>query len=639
MLARTLPVVRGPCRSAEETSRVSRRLLRVATCGLLVIVFAGCSRQRQSDVPAKPRLTTAAAGENNAADAFNTPSVPFQVASRGFVSSKSCQACHREQYDSWHKTYHRTMTQLASAQTVVAPFDGRVLHRAGIDYRVTRRGDQFWVTTPDPDREYALVRHGEPKSMPALPMVERQVVMTTGSHHLQMYWLPSPSGNELRLFPWVYSIDEQRWLPYEDSFVLPPTSGRMRVCWNNSCIACHSVRGSPNFDREMDAFMTEVAEFGIACEACHGPGEPHIAFHKSSGPKLSKDPIVNPHKVSPQTSAQICGQCHSSFTFDDDYFFTGPKYKAGEDLAASHHLIDFEERANLSHHFHDTFWEDGTARIGGREYLGLRASKCFEGGELSCLNCHSMHSADPNQQLKDTARDNRVCLTCHEEIGKQLEQHTHHAPDSAGSQCYNCHMPRTSYALFRAMRSHRIDSPNVETSVKTGRPNACNLCHLDQTSQWTSRHLTEWFGTAPVDLDDDHTNISAAVLWLLRGDAAQRVITAWHMGWPDAKRASGDDWQAPILAQLLDDSYSAIRLVASRSLKSFPGFEDLDYDFLWDRQSLSQARQSAIDRWTEQRGEPKRDAAVLQDSAGTLDQATIKRLRRQQDDRPVVLAE
>src|SRR5262245_48411079 len=30
----------------------------------------------------------------------------------GFVSSDACRSCHPEQYSSWHRTYHRTMTQV-----------------------------------------------------------------------------------------------------------------------------------------------------------------------------------------------------------------------------------------------------------------------------------------------------------------------------------------------------------------------------------------------------------------------------------------------------------------------------------------------------------------------------------------------
>ena len=40
---------------------------------------------------------------------------------------------------------------------------------------------------------------------------------------------------------------------------------------------------------------------------------------------------------------------------------------------------------------------------------------------------------------------------------------------------------------------------------------------------------------------------AAAVLWLLSGDAGQRPLIAWHMGWAPALEASGRDWLAPYL--------------------------------------------------------------------------------------------
>ena len=38
------------------------------------------------------------------------------------------------------------------------------------------------------------------------------------------------------------------------------------------------------------------------------------------------------------------------------------------------------------------------------------------------------------------------------------------------------------------------------------------------------------------------------------------------MAWPPAQQASGADWMAPYLAQLLDDPYDAVRFGAARSM-------------------------------------------------------------------------
>lgn len=572
--------------------------------------------------------------------------LPAQAPHDGFLSSQACQRCHQKSHQSWHRTFHRTMTQIASKQSVLAPFDGRKLTRNGTSCAVEQHGDEFWVTVPDPDVVYQRTRNKKLASAAPPQMVQRQVVLVTGSHHMQIYWLPSHDSNELRIFPWVFFIDEQRWIPYEDSFVAPPNYGPMLANWNGNCIACHSLDGKPNYNFQTRRFKTEVVEFGISCEACHGPGEAHIRWHEDQRALAEKgvDPILHPGNVPSKLSAEVCGQCHSDFIRESDYYTAGPKYRAGGDLDAAQKTIDFEMRKDPRHPFHDSHWEDGTARVGGREYQGLVASSCFQKGELTCITCHSMHEADPNQQLTLFAQGIDVCLQCHQSIAQDVAAHTHHAADSSGSECYNCHMPRTSIALFRAMRSHRIDSPSAATSLTTGRPNACNLCHLDKSLAWTAEHLHEWYGketreipsTSPTDLPK---NVAAAIQWLLMGDAAQRFIAAWHFGWQPAQNTSGAGWEAPLLAQLLNDPYSAVRLVAGRSLKSLPHMTELQYDFLAADQERNQKILRAVQLWGERSTAAENPDAVLQQQSGQLNEQAIRRFLQLQNRRPITITE
>ena len=65
----------------------------------------------------------------------------------------------------------------------------------------------------------------------------------------------------------------------------------------------------------------------------------------------------------------------------------------------------------------------------------------------------------------------------------------------------------------------------------------------------------------------------------LRGDAGQRALAAWSMGWAEAQEASGTDWMAPYLSALLLDPYGAVRFIAARSLRTLPAHADLRYDF------------------------------------------------------------
>ena len=76
--------------------------------------------------------------------------LPEQATGQGFVTSGTCQTCHPVQYDTWHRSYHRTMTQRATPSTVLGTFDDVVFENHGFRWRFERRGDEFWVEMPDP---------------------------------------------------------------------------------------------------------------------------------------------------------------------------------------------------------------------------------------------------------------------------------------------------------------------------------------------------------------------------------------------------------------------------------------------------------------------------------------------------------
>jgi predicted CXXCH cytochrome family protein len=243
------------------------------------------------------------------------------------------------------------------------------------------------------------------------------------------------------------------------------------------------------------------------------------------------------------------------------------------------------------------FWSDGMARVTGREYNGLIESACYQKGELACVTCHSMHQSDPDKQLKAGMQGNEACLSCHQPYRQRLAEHTHHRAGSSGSLCYNCHMPYTTYGLLRGARSHQIDRPTIASSLKTGRPHACNLCHLDKTLQWTSEHLTDWYRQPASQLVGEDGKISAMVKLLVAGDAGQRALAAFSMGWEPALATSGNDWEAPLLASQLDDRYAGVRFIAHRSLTRLPGFAGFAYDFESPPEQRRQASLGALERW------------------------------------------
>ena len=202
-------------------------------------------------------------------------------------------------------------------------------------------------------------------------------------------------------------------------------------------------------------------------------------------------------------------------------------------------------------------------------------------------------------------------------------------------------MPHTSYGLLKAIRSHQISNPDTEVDLATGRMNACNLCHLDKTLGWTAEHLHSWYGIDVPELSEEQKSISSAILNLLTGDAGQRAIAAWHMGWPEAQEISGTEWIAPQLAVLLKDPYDAVRYIANRSLTSLPGYEQWSFDFLTSPQKREEASDRAIAIWeslpeSDQAG-PR--ASVLRDAGGHLEAEVQQRLLKRRSDREVYLRE
>ena len=585
---------------------------------------------------------------------------PDVVTDDGHVGSAACRACHPQQYESWHDTYHRTMTQIASKESVLAPFRGETLTGYGMTARAFRRGKEFVVDIVDPT--YLEQRETFDRSLPIddrAPRVELPIVMTTGSHHAQLYWYERSDTGELSEFPWTYRIAEKRWVHQFDALLQPEMTDSASLghqSWNASCIECHSVAGQPNQHSGTNRYGTaSVAELGISCEACHGPGNEHCLANRNpvnryrsyvgDGPDTT---IVNPRRLSPKESSKACGICHSYFAYEDPELLQrrwteGRKIRPGDDYSSLGRFETVEDEEEFAYGDESIllsrFWEDGTCRVGGREYNGLLMSPCHMEGELSCLSCHSMHHYEStNDQLRPGMDGNDACYQCHAEYRERLADHTHHAPESAGSVCYNCHMPHTSYALLGAVRSHRIDSPSVTGLSALSRLNACNLCHIDRTLGWTAESLDEWYDIpAPAHLSDDEQKTAAAVLWMLKGDAGQRAIAAWHMGWRPAHSAAGSDWIAPLLAVLFDDPYSAVRFNGFRSLQSLDGFKSQPNLYDSAQEKRSDVRQQIVRQW-QQQGSTRQTGNTLVSEDG-INQAEILRLLEQRDDRRMVINE
>jgi predicted CXXCH cytochrome family protein len=516
-------------------------------------------------------------------------------AAASYVGSIACRRCHEDHYRSWHRTFHRTMTQEASprnAAAVLGDFSGATYRYDGVEARMDRDSAGAFRMT--------FTSLTAPSSPPVTAIISRAV----GSRRYQQY-LTRVGDAEYRL-PIAFHVEEQRWFPMNGAFLFPstrapaapaasvsagaPTFGggdydRHVTRWNDNCVFCHNVAPNPGRDQATGGFRTQVAEMGVACEACHGPGGQHARANRDPVRRYTlnlggaADPtIVNPSRLSPARSADLCGRCHGQRITDDigPFLDHGDPFVPGDDLALySAPLWQDTSMGQQRAPFAARFWADGTPRLTAYEYQGFLQSRCTQQGDLTCTTCHGMHDGDPRGQLRPGAVGDQACTGCHGGLASDAAKlsHTHHASGGAGARCVSCHMPRIVYGVLEIHRSHRIEVPDPARAARFGRPDACTGCHVDETQTWAAAALQRLWGHAGAGADNDAKEAAGAtdlgpLTAVLAGDPIERAVAADAFG---RSRAPAGPAARAVRAGLLldamaDDDYPAVRHLAWRAL-------------------------------------------------------------------------
>ncbi len=505
----------------------------------------------------------------------------------GWAGSASCRSCHQDHYASWYRTYHRTMTQEATERSVLGAFDGREVTYWGRTIRPVKRDGRFYFEYLD----------GPGGRVTGVAEVRR----TVGSHRYQQYLSQTPEtgGNYIRLHL-LWHIGEQRWVHINGAFLYADDQGFNDhvSTWNHNCIFCHNTGPQPgitNYEalhrriasgERIDflaraRYASQVAELGIACEACHGPGAAHARRMRNPvtrylhhlQPGLPVDDIVHPGKLPPARSSQVCGQCHAqrvpeSVSLVETWLKTGPTYRPGDDLDAHVDFIgpDTPGPPGRPDLYRLRFWPDGTPRLSAYEYTGLRRSACHTRGGVRCIDCHQAHGGSPEGMISEPNRRGANCTDCHAAIAADRLAHTRHAADTEASDCVSCHMPRIVYGVMAIHRSHDIETPAPLAQAADNRPETCTSCHLDRSAAWAADAIAAWRGAERVAEQD------ATPEWLkqlLGGDPVQRAVAAEAAGRPGiALQGRERAWLvAPLLSSLADD-YPAVRRFAANSLRA-----------------------------------------------------------------------
>ena len=520
------------------------------------------------------------------------PPPPIELA---YTGADACFECHQDRHASWSKTFHRTMTQTATAQSVRGAFDGQLLTAFGGLVRPNRSDGKFTFDYFDPKTKQQIA--------------QLKIARTVGSRRYQQYLLQDADSETYYRLHYLWHIDEQRWVHMNAAFLgsdEQPFDAQVAT-WNTNCVFCHNtgpepqvsnlaeVRARAKAGERVDVraelrFDTKLADLGIACESCHGPGALHVERMQQLPERLLAKlgvqdfSIVNPDNLTAQRSNAVCGACHAGRTPKsandiDTLYSTGITYRPGDVL--EQHLTVLRQdtpspSAALPHLFSNRFWNDGAPRLTAYEYQGQNASKCAQDPKLTCMRCHSMHSGDPAGMLpsKTPEAGDAPCLRCHQEFKSKVAEHTGHTPESPGARCMGCHMPRAVYGVMEIHRTHLISTPNVATDLATGKPNACLNCHVERPPAWAATEIAQLWPTlaaaANVEIvrgDGADINLSDGLAALLAGDPVRQAIAAYELGQLDqADKQAPLHARVPWLLQSLSDDRPAIRRFARRSL-------------------------------------------------------------------------
>lgn len=369
--------------------------------------------------------------------------------------------------------------QPATADSVSGDFDDRRLRFHGIETRLYRDGNDFRVATVGGD--------GKPGDF--------RIAYTFGHYPLQQYLVDAGKGRLQALnVAWdsrPANQGGQRWFHLQ---VDEDINSEHPFFWtrhlqnaNSRCIECHATDVKKNFDATSNRYDTRWTETGVGCESCHGPAGRHLEMARNG--ELQADDsgfvhqqnsslrwafaddktIASPSGERSNRYIDTCGGCHSRRSTSGDVEALAPYH--------DHYRLALIEPGL---YFSDGQIDDEVFVLGS-----FLQSKMQQQG-VTCGNCHDPHSG------KTLMDGNGLCAQCHLPEAYDVTAHHRHKSGSSGSICVDCHMPERIYMTVDPRRDHSFPIPSPARSLQSDTPNACNLCHREQTPGWAAEAMTNW---------------------------------------------------------------------------------------------------------------------------------------------------
>nr|WP_276603823.1 multiheme c-type cytochrome [Nannocystis pusilla] len=463
---------------------------------------------------------------------------------------------------------------------------------------------------------------------------------------MQVYWVESPRDRRLHAFPSAWLTDEQKWVPVESTLLRPP-QGDVVYTWNRACVPCHAVAGQPRIDDER--VDTRVAELGIACESCHGPGRAHVdarrsplaryALHLSSEPDPS---IVHPARLDHRRSAELCGQCHgvARFPDEDTWLARGDTYRPGEPLAPHRQLVRHPVREAQPwldevldedpEYLAGRMWSDGHVRVTGREYTALLETPCFQRGELSCLSCHQLTAPTPTISWPSRRAATQPVLRAMSFRTSRPTPATR--PAASRVTTATCRGPPTACSRRSAATWSTAPTSRSRSPPAAPTPAAC----ATSIARWRGPRAT--CGPGTIIPSPSSTAISGPSPRLSFGPSRATPASG---PWPPTRSAAARS-SAPTGGRRSSPTswrtHDAVRQIAARGLRRLPSAAGVQIDPLAPADARAAAATEVLTRWRAV-PRPGPDPARLVDATGDHDVAALQALADRRDDRPIDLKE
>jgi DmsE family decaheme c-type cytochrome len=223
----------------------------------------------------------------------------------------------------------------------------------------------------------------------------------------------------------------------------------------DSCKDCHEDQFN-NFSHTPHAKLANEKSWQgkvTGCEACHGPGKPHInaitaAIEAGQDPTAIKDADLKIRILKKEPAKQVSDTCLTCHAGREEH----NNYRRGE------------------------HWRN----------------------DVGCTDCHSAHAPDPappraeshtfvagnTRQKPDSSilhmlkgNETQMCLRCHAEQKAQFSMPFHHKVQEGLIKCSDCHNPHGGFELKQTRLA------NFSASDAT-----CVKCHNDKAGPFTYEH-------------------------------------------------------------------------------------------------------------------------------------------------------